>query len=154
MVVFCTFYPYLPGQFDGLAVPLSMMAQVVGLLGVAVVAVNLPWLVHEARRLAAGQGHRRIQARGYYYALASVIARSVVAVGASLTGSLNGLAFGLVALAPWGWGVSRFVPALQHVMFSHAAWNLTRSPAGLAERHGWYAVHDASRPHWKYVWFD
>lgn len=42
----------------------------------------------------------------------------------------------------------------QHVMPSHAAWILTYSRDGLAGRQGWYAVHDASSPHWKYFWFD
>ena len=41
LIVFCTFYPYFPGEFDGLAVALSTMAQIVGLLGVAVAAVGL-----------------------------------------------------------------------------------------------------------------
>ena len=42
----------------------------------------------------------------------------------------------------------------QHLMLSHAAWNLTRSPEALAQGQGWYAVHDASPPHWKFFRFD
>ena len=52
-IVFCTLYPYLPGEFDSLAVALSTMAQIVGLLGVAVAAVGLAWLTYEVRKRAA-----------------------------------------------------------------------------------------------------
>jgi hypothetical protein len=42
----------------------------------------------------------------------------------------------------------------QHLMLSYAAWNLTRSPEGLAQRQGWYAVSDVSHTHWKSFRFD
>jgi hypothetical protein len=39
-------------------------------------------------------------------------------------------------------------------MFSHTAWFLLLTPEELERSQGWYAVHDASTPHWKYFWFD
>ena len=42
----------------------------------------------------------------------------------------------------------------EHVILSHAAWNLTGSPESLAGAQGWFTVHDAPRPHWRYFWFD
>ena len=42
----------------------------------------------------------------------------------------------------------------EHQVLSHASWNLTRSPEALAQRQGWYAARDASRPHWKSFRFD
>lgn len=42
----------------------------------------------------------------------------------------------------------------EHVMPSHAAWILAWTPEELEGRQGWYAVHDAPTPHWKYFWFD
>jgi hypothetical protein len=42
----------------------------------------------------------------------------------------------------------------EHVMTSHDNDILVRTPAELEARRGYYAVHDASRPHWKYFWFD
>jgi len=42
----------------------------------------------------------------------------------------------------------------EHIMVSHAAWLLMWSPVSLEARQGWYAVHDAPSPHWKYFWFD
>lgn len=42
----------------------------------------------------------------------------------------------------------------EHVMTSHAMDLLTLTPAELAYQRGYNAVNDASRPHWKYFWFD
>ena len=54
-------------------------------------------------------------------------------------------------------GTREFVvyhPRGQHVMLSHASWNLTRSPAPLSERQGRYSVHDALQAGWKCFRFD
>lgn len=42
----------------------------------------------------------------------------------------------------------------EHVMTSHAMDLLTLTPAELARQRGYNAVHNASRAHWKYFWFD
>jgi hypothetical protein len=42
----------------------------------------------------------------------------------------------------------------EHLMLSHAAWNVTRPPETLAQQPGWYAAADLSRPHWKSFRFD
>ena len=42
----------------------------------------------------------------------------------------------------------------EHVMTSHDMDLLTLTPAELARQRGYNAVHDASRAHWKYFWFD
>ena len=115
LIVFCTFYPYLPGEFDGLAVALSTMAQIVGLLGVAVAAVGLAWLTYEVRKRAARRRHLPIRTRGYRYALASLIVGSVVAAGAALGASMSGRALVLLTLALWGYSVWRFMPGLRQL---------------------------------------
>lgn len=54
-------------------------------------------------------------------------------------------------------GTREFVvynPLGQHLMLSHAAWNLTRPPAVLSERQGWYAVAETSAPGWRRFLFD
>ena len=45
MLVLCMVYPFLPGGYDRLAVPLSTMAQVFGVVGLALVPVGLLWLI-------------------------------------------------------------------------------------------------------------
>ncbi|MGI8671974.1 MAG: hypothetical protein ACR2LU_05145, partial [Luteitalea sp.] len=42
----------------------------------------------------------------------------------------------------------------EHLMLSHAAWNLTGAPEQLAGRQGWYAVIDSPHPFWKRFRFD
>jgi hypothetical protein len=54
-------------------------------------------------------------------------------------------------------GAREFVvynPLDEHTMISHASWILLLSPGELRVSQGWYAVRDASTPHWKSLWFD
>jgi len=54
-------------------------------------------------------------------------------------------------------GLARIVmfnPRDEHEMTSHDSDLLRRSPEQLQFRRGYYAVHDAPQPHWKYFWFD
>jgi hypothetical protein len=45
LLVLCMVYPFLPGGYDRLAVPLSTMAQVFGVVGLALVPGGLLWLL-------------------------------------------------------------------------------------------------------------
>jgi len=45
-------------------------------------------------------------------------------------------------------------PRDEHVMTSHDSDLLRRPTEQLEFRGGYYAVHDAPHPHWKYFWFD
>jgi len=42
----------------------------------------------------------------------------------------------------------------QQTMIAHDSDILRWTPEQLQQRRGWYAVHDTSRPHWKYFWLD
>jgi hypothetical protein len=73
----------------------------------------------------------------------------------------NGNAYNLVFEQPLflfhNLGAREFVvynPLDEHVIASHAAWILLWSPEELAVQQGWFAVHEASVPHWRYFWFD
>ena len=43
-VVLCTLLPFLPGSYDGLAVPLSEMAHMFGTVGLMLVPIGLLWI--------------------------------------------------------------------------------------------------------------
>lgn len=276
LMVLCMFYPFLPGKYDGLAVPLSTMAQLFGAAAVLLLPIEIPWLVYEMRKRAQRNRNLPNTDRGYYFAMASLIAASIVAIAVSLVIFLGvGISFGVLTLALWFYAVYRLIPKLQllkkaeaeninptpfylilipiavlliqvtlvapatefsrnyaitkgaelineiekhhavhgrypssllavskdyhpsvvgieefhyapigdaynlffeqptflfdnlgtrefvmynkldqHIMPSHAAWILAWSLEELTGRQGWYAVHDASSPHWKYFWFD
>ena len=47
LLMLCTVVPFLPGGYDGLAVPLSAMAQMVGTAGLAIVPFAALWLAAE-----------------------------------------------------------------------------------------------------------
>ncbi len=42
----------------------------------------------------------------------------------------------------------------EQTMIAHDSDILRWTPEQLAQRRGWYAVHDAPSPHWKYFWLD
>ena len=109
LIVFCTFYPYLPGEFDDLAVAVSTSV------------IGIP------------QFHYSPTDRAYDL----FFERPVFLVVSAGTRE-----------------IVMFNKLDDHFMLSHASWNLTRPPESLRNGQGWYAVHDASRPHWKYFSFD
>jgi hypothetical protein len=79
-ILLCTVLPFLPGRYDNLAVPLSAMAQVVGITGLLLVPIGGLWLGFEHRRRRGGSGegvrtHGGDPRRGYYAVHASSHAR-------------------------------------------------------------------------------
>ena len=48
-IILCTFLPCLPGRYDSLAAPVSLMAQVFGYLGLLLVPVGAIWMAAEYR---------------------------------------------------------------------------------------------------------
>jgi hypothetical protein len=272
-IVFCTFYPFLPGPHDGLSLAVSVMAQTFGVVGLLLVPVGALWLTYELRTRARTERNLATKASRYRFVIASVIALSLVGVAISLSALASaGLSFGLAVTALWTYillslvprlrlqkaaggagfnyaplylvlipsavlvvqwclaspviefsrsyailhgadlirdietyrvahgrypeslaalwqdydpsviGIERFQyaqqgdaynfffeqPSLQfgtreivmynkldeHVMPSHDTYLLARTPDQLRVGAGWYAVHDAPHPHWKYFWFD
>ena len=91
-------YPFLPGSYDGLAVGLSTLAQVFGIVGLVLVPLGLLWLIYEigAQRRPATQG------RGYRFAaLALVVASLVVALVALIGAASVGLSLALLTIGIW-----------------------------------------------------
>jgi hypothetical protein len=89
-------HPYLPGRHDALAVPLSILVQTSGVLGVLLILVAIPWLAHASwrrRGRAAGGASldRAFALVAFAFALAIVVALVLLAialVGPSLGGVL------------------------------------------------------------------
>ena len=122
LLVLCTFYPFLPGEYDRLAVPLSATAQAFGMVGLLLVPVGVLWLAYELRRRARGKRDLPTTARGYYFALASVVASAVVAIAVSFgVFMIVGLSFGFLTLALWSYIVSRLMPRLKLLKKAEAA---------------------------------
>jgi hypothetical protein len=276
LLVLAVFYPYLPGPYDGLALPLSTMAQALGAAGVLLVVPGAAWLAYEFRRRRNRKRNIPHADRGYYFALASIITASIPAVAVFFVALMaGGYALAFLTLALYMYLTWKLIPRLralknseradfnpaplylvvipsavllvqltfaapatelsrnraiansaelirdieayraandrypntllavwkdydprvvgiekyhyvpqgdaynlffeqpkllldnigtrefvvynkldQHVIPSHATWNLVWTLEKLKARQGWYAVHDAAGPHWKYFWFD
>jgi hypothetical protein len=276
LLVLCMLLPFLPGDYDAMAVPVSAGAQIVAMLGLLLVPVGIPWIVHEISKGIRRRRNLLAANKAYGFALVSVVICSIIAalvamaaffafsrflaviiLGLMLYGihglipalkvlkkadatrfnvtplylviiPLLALAFQLTfatQLTEWSRNramanASEFIghieefrarhgrypeslvaqhkdyypdvagvekyhylpkgdsynlsfeqprfafseigtrewvvynPRDEHRMYSHTAWFLLLSPEQLEQSQGWYAAHDASRPHWKYFWFD
>jgi cbb3-type cytochrome oxidase subunit 3 len=128
LLVLCTFYPFLPGEYDGLAVPLSALAQTFGMVGLLLVPVGVLWLAYELRKRARRKRNLPTKARGSYFALASMVASSIVAIAVSL-GAFMGmsLSLGFLTLALWLYIVLRLMPRLKLLKKAEAE-NLNPAP--------------------------
>lgn len=95
-VVLCTLYPFLPGSYDGLAVALSEMAHVFGILGLLLVPIGLLWI-------AADRSKRLVQKR-HLFPLLALIASTLVWLGVALAAVVqSGLVLGFAIAALWVW---------------------------------------------------
>lgn len=82
-IILCTFLPFLPGRYDSLAVPLSLMAQLFGMVGLLLVPVGALWM-------ASG--------KHYAFAIAALIVSSVVWLLVSLGALVSSPSLALAAL--------------------------------------------------------
>lgn len=114
LLVLCMVYPFVPGKYDPLAVALSTMAQLFGTAGLLVVPIALPWLAYELRKQARRKRNLPYTSRGFLFAIASLIAASIVIIAVSLVIFLGlGFSFGVLSVALWLYSVSRLIPGLK-----------------------------------------
>jgi hypothetical protein len=271
LLAVCMFYPFLPGDYDAMAIAVSTIAQIIGTVGLLFVPIGVPWLIYEVRTHGVQK-----PGKSYYFAIASLIATLILVIVMILSMFvIIGISFAALTFALGFYVLSRLIPRVkalkqaqsaainaaplyllfipiaslliqvafaapatessrnraigmsgelineiekhhalhgrypssllavwkdydpsvvgiekyhyapngdaynlffeqprfildnlgtrefvvynkldEHVMTSHAAWILGSTPEQLEARQGWYAVHDASSPHWKYFWFD
>jgi hypothetical protein len=116
VTILCICSPFLPGKYDALAVPLSTMAQLFGAAGLLLVPIGVLWLTSEIVRRSQRNRTPPNPRRGYYFALASLTAASVLVVVVSL-GVLFGIStsLGIMTLALWFYAVSRWLPGLRRL---------------------------------------
>jgi len=107
-IFLCVLLPFLPGRYDGLAVPLSSMAQVVGTVGIVLVPFGALWMVTERSQ--------RLAARRYVVALLALVASSLVWALISVVAAIqSGFALGLAAVALWVLAVRMVWPSLKRM---------------------------------------
>jgi hypothetical protein len=95
-------YPFVPGGYDRLAVPLSTMAQVFGVVGLALVPGGLVWL--------------SMPRFGFALAVVSTAVGTCVALVLALFATLSvGNAFGVLTLAAWVCVLVQVIPKLKRL---------------------------------------
>ena len=104
-VILCTLLPFLPGTYDPLALPLSMMARVAGLVGLLFAPIGALWMASRYSRPLAGTQHA--------CAVAALIVSSLVWAGVSLAAfALGSLSLALICLTLGVHVVFRITPRL------------------------------------------
>ena len=102
LLVLCVVYPFLPGGYDRLAVPLSTMAQVFGVVGLALVPGGLLWLT--------------MPRFGFALSVLSTAVGTCVALILALFATLSvGNAFGVLTFAAWVYVLVQLMPRLKRL---------------------------------------
>lgn len=114
LLLLCAFYPLLPGEYDRLAMSLSVMAQTLALAALLIVPVGIAWLIFELQNRARRKRNLAVKARGYHFALASLMMASIVATAALLGAFMSSsLSFGVLTLTALCYMGSRLIPKLK-----------------------------------------
>jgi len=100
LITLCIVYPFLSGQYDRLAVPLSTMAQVFGVVGLPLSLLGLFWLVMPTYKFA-------------FAILATVVSTLIVLVLALFATLSIGNSFGILTLATLVYTVIRLIPKIK-----------------------------------------
>jgi hypothetical protein len=93
LLIFCTLLPFLPGQYDPVAIPISTMALVAGVLGLVLVPSGL--LLLAANRVPA------LAQRRYALSLFTLIASSLVWGGVFLAAFFQSVVLAFVVFVLW-----------------------------------------------------
>lgn len=113
-ICLCIMYPFLPGDYDSLAVPVSTAAQTFGVVGMILVPVGVLWLTYELWKQERSKQHRPTKARRYTFALIALATVSLVAVAVTFVAfATGGLLLGLIILLSWLYILSRLIPRLR-----------------------------------------
>jgi hypothetical protein len=102
LLVLCMVYPFLPGGYDRLAVPLATMTQVFGVVGLALVPGGLLWFI--------------MPRYGFALSVLTTAVGTCVALVLALFATLSvGNAFGVLTLAVWVYVLVRLIPRLKRL---------------------------------------
>lgn len=121
LIVLSILYPFLPGQYDVLAVQLSLAVQLFGIVGVLFVPIGLWWLIHEVRKQRRRNRGLPYRDNTYRFTLASTGVFLIIglAVFVVIFFAFNKLP-GLVILALWVYVIYKVMPKLKRLKESEA----------------------------------
>jgi hypothetical protein len=107
-------YPFLPGQYDVLALPLSMIGQLLGTVGLLLVPIGGLWLVYELRKRVRRNRNLPAPNREFSFALISLTVASILVILISLFATFGiGISFGVLTFVVYLFAVSRLISGLK-----------------------------------------
>lgn len=96
------FYPYLPGKYDALAVPISTLFQVWSGLGLPLLPIGAFWLGYEWRGQYRRKRNLSLSNQSYRFASFALVGVSLVLISVNLLVMLGySFSLGLLVLALW-----------------------------------------------------
>jgi hypothetical protein len=102
ILVFAMLYPYLPGGYDRLSVPLSCMVQAFGAGGLLLVPMGSVWLLHEQKKRVRAARDLPHSDLGYRFAIVALVTGTLVALVVALVGlKTAGPSVGFFAILAW-----------------------------------------------------
>src|SRR5687768_9265510 len=132
------FYPFMPGTYDRMAIPLSGIVQVCGLTGLLLVPIGMVWLIYELVNRRRTLGSLPQHGRRHWFAVCALAASLVVGAGVALASIQTGPSLAVCVLILCVYGISRAAPAViqlksgRHIGFNPAPLYLTIVPSVLA----------------------
>lgn len=113
-ILLCVCYPFFPGPYDSLAMPLSMTAQIGAAIGLLLVPIGILWLIYEWRKQSRRKRNLVTKPRRYSFALVSTLAFSIIAIVVSLVSFATvGFSLAIISVVAWVIIFSRLLPGLK-----------------------------------------
>jgi GNAT superfamily N-acetyltransferase len=114
LMTLCIVYPFLPGTYDKLAVGLSTMTQVFGIVGLMLAAIGVLWLGYEVWRQARLNRNLLAKRRRYAFAVAALAVATIVALAVSIAGVATiGVSVGLLTFVLWVFFAARLLRSMR-----------------------------------------
>lgn len=104
-IILLTLFPFLPGRYDSVAVPVSLMCQLFGKLGLLLVPVGIVWVAAEYWSLHAG--------KRFAFGMTALITSSFLWILVSMAAMTESLMLGTAALVAGIWIVWRLFRRLK-----------------------------------------
>lgn len=114
VLILAMVYPFLPGGYDRLAIPVSTLVQLFGVLGMALVPVGGLWLTFELWQHNCVKHNRPAKQWRFYLAVAAMgVAWLVAAAMVVLAIAVSGLVLAVLMLVLGLYASARLIPSLR-----------------------------------------
>ncbi len=110
------FYPFMPGTYDRMAIPLSGIIQVMGLAGLLLVPIGMVWLVYELVNRRRRLGPPPQEGKSHWFAVCALAALLVVGAGVAPASIQTGPSLAVCLLILCVHGIWRAAPAVSQLM--------------------------------------